>query len=385
MQRFWQLSSEAKTQKLRMFFAFVISFLVLIFLSKDLLISLLFYSCLILASQLFAVKFLRHTEVAFMRLFTFLLYFQSFFFFLALVATSKFVGRIDFMKDGIITENLSSNTGIILLISYLFGLFFSVFLPYFILFRKPNIEPIITYIFFFLAYSFASTCILVKLLISIFGFDFLAQILLGNTFTLIELIFLFNIGVTSLFVLFSQGIKLSFFYLFFQQFFFVIFSIIFFATFKGRMIYLSLLSFSLSFTLMFFCVSSLTLYLAKTGQKSIAGLFHKLPINTSLLIFAILSMAGLLPTIAVVEKFYLLKLIWQKNLWISGGIIALNFVTLLIFAGKLFYYFFAQSSAAEDEKNLVIAKDIDLDSNLMLTALVTALLMFAGLFVTKFI
>jgi formate hydrogenlyase subunit 3/multisubunit Na+/H+ antiporter MnhD subunit len=377
-QRFWQLNSEKRSQELRIFVGFVVAILTAIFLGKNLLLIFFFYSCLILGTQLFAVRFLRHTEVGFLRLFTFLLYFESFFFFLALVATSKFM-------EGSTIENLTREKGMILLFLYFFGLFFSVLVPYFIFFRKPNIEPIITYVFFFLAYSFGSICIFVKLLILVFGLDFSAKILAGNGFTLLEIIFFFNILVASILTVFSRGIKLSFFYLFFQQLFFVIFSIIFFATFKARMVYLGLISFSLSLTLIFFCVSNITLYLSKSSTKSLIGLFYQLPINTTLLIFSIASMAGLIPTIGAIEKFQLIKIIWQKHLWISASIIAINSTALTIFAGKMFYHFISRLDEDLSEENLICARNIDFDSSLVLTSLLTAIIILSGLFITKII
>ncbi len=377
-QRFWQLSSEKRSQELRILVSFIIAILTAILLCKNLLLILFFYSFLILGSQLFAVKFLRHTEVGFLRLFTFLLYFESFFFFLALVATSKFI-------KGSTIEDLTREQGVILFILYFFGLFFSVLMPYFIFFRKPNIEPIITYAFFFLAYSFGSICIFVKLLTLVFGFNFFAKILAGNAFTLMEVIFFFNILIASIFTVFSRGIKLSFFYLFFQQLFFVIFSIIFFATFKARMVYLGLISFSLSLTLIFFCVSNITLYLSKSSAKSLIGLFYQLPINTTLLILSITSMAGLIPTIGAIEKFQLIKIIWQKHLWISASIIAINSATLMIFAGKMFYYFVSRLNEDVSEENLIYARNIDFDSSLVLTSLLTAIMILSGLFITKII
>lgn len=380
-QRFWQLSSEEKPHQFRMFFTFIVAFLIMIFVSKNLMITLFFYSCLLLSAQLFVVRFLRHTEVGFLRLFTFLLYFESFFFFLALVATYKFTGGIDFAKGGVIKETLSYEKQVFLFILYFLGLFFSVLMPYFLFFRRPNIEPIITYIFFFIAYSFGSICIFLKLINAVFGVGVFAKIFAGFNFHFIELIFLFNVIATSALILISRGIKISFFYLFFQQFFILIFSTIFLAVYRGSEIYLSLISFSLSFTLVFFCISNLTLYLSKSGENDLAGLFYKLPINVILLIFAILSMSGVMPTIGAVDKFLLLKIIWQKHLGLSAAILFINLATLLIFAVKMLIYFFSRNE--EDEESLAIARDIDFDSSLILTALSISLLMFIGLFITK--
>ncbi|MBU6139959.1 MAG: hypothetical protein KGP29_00170 [Proteobacteria bacterium] len=384
-QRFWQINSEERSHQMRSFFSIIVATLTLICVSKNLMITLFFYSCLILATQLFVLRLLRYAEVGFLRFFNFLLYFESFFFFLAIVTTYKLLGRLDFLEGGIVSDNLGRDEEILLLIFYFFGLFFSAFLPYFLFFRKINFEPIATHLLFFLSYSLASLCIFIKVIDSIFGFDCFARIFAESDLGFIELIFLFNILAASLFLLFSKGIKLSFFYLFFQQFFFAIFAIFFFAIFNREIVYVSLISFSLSLTLIFFCVSNISTYLSKSGAKSLSGIFYKLPISATLLIFALVSLAGFFPAIGAVEKFFLIKAIWQKKMWISAVIVLVNSTTLLIFSLKILYHFFSNSEENVSEENAALARDIDFDSRLILTASVTALLMFAGLFVTKFI
>ena len=143
--KFFEVISDKNADYFKEFFVLIVSFLNLLILSKNLFTILFFYICLIVSSHFFGIKYFHKVENKLTKSFTFLLYFESFFFFLALVATSKF------MKGSTI-EDLTREQGVILFILYFFGLFFSVLMPYFIFFRKPNIEPIITYAFFFLAY-----------------------------------------------------------------------------------------------------------------------------------------------------------------------------------------------------------------------------------------
>ena len=96
-------------------------------------------------------------------------------------------------------------------------------------------------------------------------------------------------------------------------------------------------------------------------------------------------MAGLIPTIGAIEKFQLIKIIWQKHLWISASIIAINSATLMIFAGKMFYYFVSRLNEDVSEENLIYARNIDFDSSLVLTSLLTAIMILSGLFITKII
>jgi hypothetical protein len=103
-QRFLHLIQARNIQSLKIFFTLIIAFVNLIIISKNLLSILFFYNCLIILCHFFSIKFLHKTETKFSNFFTFLLYFESIFFFLAIVATYKFTGQIDFIEGGIISE-----------------------------------------------------------------------------------------------------------------------------------------------------------------------------------------------------------------------------------------------------------------------------------------
>ncbi|MBM3579444.1 MAG: hypothetical protein FJX34_01570 [Alphaproteobacteria bacterium] len=184
-------------------------------------------------------------------------------------------------------------------------------------------------------------------------------------------------------VLFTKDLRTSFRYLFLQQFFFTIFGICLFGNFDRSLIYLPVLAFSLAITLVFFCISNLSLYLMKSGQTSIRGLFHQMPASSSLLIFALASMAGFLPTIGATEKFFLIKLAWNHRLLIPAILVVSNSLLLLLFAGKMFFYFVSISKEKISEVDSILARDLDLDSNLIMTASATAVLMLVGVVVTK--
>jgi formate hydrogenlyase subunit 3/multisubunit Na+/H+ antiporter MnhD subunit len=390
------------TDNLQCFFMAIISFVGLIVVSKNLLSILFFYNCLIILSHFFALKFLHKKQTKFSYFFTFLLYLESIFLFLAIVATYKFTGQIDFAQGGIISDKLTNAQYSLLLTFYLAGLFFSIFSASHLLYRNINIEPIIIYALFFLSYAFSTLYIFLKLLEFVFGFEQFSNLILtisgGIIFNIIQFIFLVNIAAVSVFLVFSNGLKASFFYLFFQQFLFSLFAVFIFAVFDPSKIYPTLFSFSLSITLIFLVISNLVLYLKKSDQSWLGGVFYNLKITSILFIFAVANLIGIAPALGLIEKLALLKIISQKNLAIAGTIFGINFLSLIIFSWKNFYPIFLLPKETKLEKNSQqpskeiareIAKEIDSDSNLILTPLVVAIALFLGLILfpilTKFL
>ncbi len=371
--RFLRLEDGENPNEFKLFFALTIALINLILISQNLLTTLFFYNCLVLLCHFFAVKFLHKNETKFSYLFTFLLYLESMFFFLAIIATYKFIGRIDFVADGILPEKLNQAKYVTLLVLYLSGLFLSVALPSYLIHRNNNFDPLIVYALFFLAYAFSSLYIFVKILVFIFGINGFAAIILKIGFSYFEWIFLANLLLLGALLLLSKNLKSSFFYLFFHQFIFTLFAIFTFALYDGARVYLALFSFILSMTLVFLCLSNIILYVEKSQDKSLKGIFFDLKITTFLLIFAILNLIGIAPGIGALEKFYLLKILVTKKLFLASAIFAVNCVTLILLACRLFYLFFSQSDDKKSEQNVLWAKNIDFDSSLILTALVTAI------------
>lgn len=388
-QRFLHLIQARNIQSLKIFFTLIIAFVNLIIISKNLLSILFFYNCLIILCHFFSIKFLHKTETKFSNFFTFLLYFESIFFFLAIVATYKFTGQIDFTEGGVISDQIGVVKYRMLLILYLSGLFLSVIFPCYLLYRNINPDPLVLYSLFFLSYALSSLYILVKILIFTFGLESFSLMISKAGFAFFESVFLFNIAAVSVFLLFSKGLKSSFFYLFFQQFSVALFSIFLFATFNPDRIYLTLLSFPLSITLIFLCIANYVLYIHSAKNKSMLGLFYNLKITTILFIFAIANIIGIAPGVGAVEKFFLLKVIFEKKLFLSGIIFIINFVSLGIFSWKIFYPLFRKPSEPKPADDINLAKDIDYDSSLILTALIVAIAIFLSLvffpFLTDFL
>lgn len=383
--RFLRLEENADINRLKLFFAVSIALVNLVIIAQNLLTTLFCYNFLILSGHFFAVKFLHKKETRFSTIFTFLLYLESFFFFLATVATYKYAGRIDFMANGILPDNISQAKVFTLLILYFAGLFFStVLLPSCLINRDISFNPMIIYGLFFLSYAFSSLYILVKIVVFVFGLDVFTGAMSKMVLSCFEIIFLLNLVASAVLMLLSKNLKSAFFYLFFNQFIFALFSIFTFAIFDKSKIYLPLFSFLLSITLIFFCLSNLILFLEKSVDKNLKGLFYDLKITAFLLAFACLNLIGFAPSIGALEKLFLIK-IWLKEKSLLAAIIfIINSATMILFTCRLFYQMLSKDQIQRSEADLHLAKDIDFDSGLILTTLTTAIVVFSAVVLTNF-
>ena len=376
--RFLRIEESVYINQFKLFFAIAIALVNLILISQNLLTTLFFYNCLVLLCHFFAIKFLHKKETKFSYIFTFLLYLESVLFFLAIVATYKFSGRIDFFENGVLSDYIGQTKLVILLALYLGGLFLSMALPSYLMHRKVHLNPLIIYALFFVSYAFSSLYIFVKILVFIIGTDYFSQTMLKIGFKYFEFIFFVNLLISGFLLLISNNLKSSFFYLFFNQFIFALFAIFSFAIFDQTRIYLSLFSFLLSITLVFLCLSNMILYLEKAQNKSIKGMFYELKITSILLFFSLLNLIGVVPSIGVLEKFFLLKILLKKKLLLGGLIFLTNTTILILFTCRMAFFLLSQGEP-KSEADAMLAKAIDFDSSLILTAIITSIVIFMAI------
>lgn len=368
--RFLALVKDNNLNEFATFLGLIIAVVNFIIISKSLLTIIFFYNILLFSCHFFAVRFLYKTDHKLNLIFTFLLYLEAVFLFFAAVVSHKFSGQIEFSSTVMIIENLSEVKQIFMLSLYLCSLFLLVLTPSYLLYRHINLSSPVVYAIFFLGISFSSIYVFIKLLIYVFGFKLFSQI----NFSFLESILLINLLISAFLLVFWENLKSAFFYLLFNQTIFAIFSIYIFATFDKSKIYLPLISFSLGITLVFICISNFILYLSKAEDKSLVGLFYELRVSSVLLIFGILNLAGLAPALGMFEKFFIIKTLFQKELLFSGCIFVVNLVTLVAFAGRLVYSLLSRVEKKRSDQDLQLAKSIDYDSSLILTALVMVII-----------
>lgn len=355
---------KAKTQEIddnfRLKTISIFALLNFVITSHNIITILFFFNFLILINYFFAKEFLFKESIKLANFVKIILYLQSFLFLIAVI-----------FSDKITNNNLIPNhfAGLIL---YFFALFFIFIIGFYVVFlaiKKSDIFAI--FLFFGFGIFWAGLIIFTKILKNNFSSDLLLKLFYQPIFGY----FIFFIAIISAILLFfivlAKDLKAAFFYLLNQQFLVAFFAVILFAAFNYEKIYLPLLSIILQITLVFVVFANFIFYLEKLElTNKINGLFYSAKVSSSFLILSLVSLMAVFPTIATYEKFFIAKIIFQKELFLAAIIFIINFVTIVIFTCKLVYLLFFK-----DEK-LLKSENFDLsnyDLNFNLSALVVLL------------
>lgn len=374
---FLKIEENKNSYEIKLFATFVFFAVVLNILAKNLITILFSYHLLLFFCYIFSSKFaflIKEKETIKLKLFGFLLYFLAIFFFFAVILTYKFGTEIGvFSIAEVIAEINMAKQFAIFSLYFLSLLSLSIF-PLFLLYSKFSENSLTNYLLFFVALAFVPLYIFIKIISVVFGFDSFAKLILELGFSYFEMMFLIIIFASSILLILSKNLKSSFFYIIFNQFAATSLILMAFAIFDNTKILLPLISFTLSITLIFLCLSNFILYLSKAEFKSIKNLFYELKITSFLLIFGFLNMLGIIPSIGMMQNFFLIKMIFTQKLSFFGIIFIVNFILMISFSFKMIYLLLTKVENSKSSSDLELMKTIDYDSGLILTSLVVALI-----------
>ena len=246
---------------------------------------------------------------------------------------------MDFDGLPLALNDLSGSKFLLLATLYFASTFLLILAPCYLFYQKIKLNSIFIFTIFFLLYAVSNCYILFKILLDVFGVFTFSFKSLRNYFIFFEGFMLFNITISSLFLLFSNNFKSSFFYFFFQQLSFALFSTLLFLIYKIEKIFLPFLSFALSFTILVFCISNIALYLENISQKKSDTFFSNTKATIILLFFTLLAIAKILPSVSLAEGFLIIKVIISEGLTLSAIICFISFSSVVIFAVKMIYLF----------------------------------------------
>jgi len=376
--RYFVLNKNNNSENLKIAFIFIVFFLHLIIISKDLLSLLLFYSLTIIFSYIFSSKYLFKTETKFSLFFNFLIYLELFFLFLAIVLTYKFAGSLYLDQSKI---SLINNKYVLLLFLLFFaGVFLPILIPLYLYFHEAKLNPFVVYIFYCIAFAFISAVIFIKILKNIFGMHLLYDMNQSiNFISYLNIIIIFNLLVISVFAIRADNIKSLFFYIFFHQFLMMIFSINFFSIYDITKLYVPLFSFLFTMTTLFFTFNNISLYYDHHNSSSNQGLFQIMPINHTFLIFAFSAIIGIMPSYGMVDKFFVLKNIIKEENFNSFIIILINFFSIIIIYFKNFKLIFTKINTEKTKQNNDFAEHLESDSSLSVTNFISVIILFSGI------
>lgn len=358
------------------FFLFLISLLCFLFCSQSLITSLLFYQMLLFISHYMLKKHCPSYQEKNIGAFDLLMYFQIFLLFLAIVFLYQQNQNLLFLDNEIIASNLNENYLVILLL-LLLGLFLIIILPSFLLLQKLNLDVFWLFLWLFFGYSLPSLFIFSKILNYFFGWQgllFLLKNLSLNWFIAIFSLYFLTINV----VLNTVKNLQSWFLLFFwQQLNLLIFSILFHNLVNLSYIYLSITGFILLFLILFFSINNIKIYHQYHNLNNYQGLFYKMPITSSLFLFSIATAIGIVPSIIMIDKIFLIKTLINQKLFFALIIIVINTVSLgysVIKFSKIFFINLQELKHFTAHK-----KTLDFDLYLVLIPLMIAIVLVLGI------
>lgn len=392
--KYFKISFAKNSVNIREFFVLIISLVNFLILSKNLFTILFFYIYLIISSHFFSIKHFNIDENKFTKFFTFILYLESFLVFLSTILTFRITENIDFVSKIIIPDNYHEIYHFIIFLLFFFGLFLLMLTPFYLLFKNIKFNSLTLLIILLLSYALPSIFMFLKIIYYIFGIKGFGILVKKFSLKLFEVIILVNLLISSYKYLREKDLKSGLFYLFISQFGVMILSILIHLNNKFNYTFLCVLAFILNFMLIFFTSANFELFLNKIHfknlNKNFVGIFYKMPINSSIFLFAIMSLLGLTPSLSGLDKFLLITFLLKNPSSLSLWIFVINFIFLTIFIVKESRIFFSKNSIfdeGEDNKIIArydeVAKVIDNDSNLILTILVVAICSVVSLFFNK--
>jgi len=364
LDKFFLLANVKKPNEIVIYLITVFACINLVFLSANFLTTIIFYYFLIAIAHFFIVKFLYKSSDKSSKFLTAIFYLQAAIFFIVVVANIKFSSNSNlFVNSSILKDRF-------ILLFFLLSLFFLTIIPCYIFLGKINLNPLFIYIFFFLIYALPGLYIVIRLFLFVFDVDILAKVFSKTAFSFFELLFLINISIQTVLLMFNKSIKANFFYILLLNLTNTIFATVLLATYNPKVIIIPTISFALNMSL--FLLLILNIFLFSKNQKdqdSLSGLFHYIKITVLLVVFVVAAMLGLAPSISMVEKFYIFKYVIGNKLYIYLLGLIIYCMAIFTFIYRYILEFFSKDKIklenVHDDEDLSV--DIDYDSNLILT------------------
>ncbi len=367
-------SNDKRFFNFQIFSISLILLITLVIFSKNLVSLILFYQLLVILLYFFNNYFSSHKEFAASNNFSLISLIGSFFMLIAIFATYKIAGNIEFTNNGIL-NNVSSKKQLALLLIFIMAICPIALFPVYLFYKKLYIlnSPMII-ISFIISYGLVSLIILLKIILNIFGFsEFIKNIHQFNFSYILNFIVGINLLFSGIFMVLQNNIKKIMLHLLFNQLIFAIFLFLILHQAINQFI-ITVIAFILSQSLIFLSLGNINLYLMKAKEKTLAGIFYKLKYNTILLIFAFGSIVGAVPAIGMVEKWIFIQNYLINEFDFNLLIIFTNIILILISVIRIISPLFAKDKNINEEDN-ALALRIDRDLSLISPSIIIASLM----------
>ncbi len=378
--QFFLKNGDQKIGQFRILFLIIITTLTSLVLSQNLLSALLCYQFLVVILCFFSAQFIPKISQKSAKNFSLFVLSSAIFLPLAAVLTFKITGNLNFVEGGVMAGQVHLWQYSLLFCFYAISLALVAFVPVYLLFGNlyylspPAIIAILP------SFALGILLLLFKVIFYIFGHKlFLSFANNIDYHHLLTIILTLNLLFSGLLAIFSKNLKQILIFLFFNQLIFVIIEFFNFGL-SARQMQIGIISFILSQVLIFLTIGNINLYLKESRERTLNGIFYQLKITVLVLIFALLNLSGLAPSIGILEKFWLVKAVIADKSLTNGLIIMLNLALYLACVIKIVYPMIEISTQDKNPESYEIAKDIESNLSLILPILTIVAILFVLVF-----
>ena len=242
--------------------------------------------------------------------------------FIAIVWTWTLAGTLDFTEGGILRDKASAGTVGVLLALYVFGIGKAAVMPLHRWLPAAMVAPTpVSALLHAVAVVKAGVFTVLKVIVYIFGFDFLAQAASGDWLLYVSG---FTIVAASVVALRSDNLKRRLAYSTISQVSYVIMAAAILTPLSAMGAALHITTHAFGKITLFFCAGSILVASHKTLVSELDGIGRRMPWTMAAFAVGAFSMIGIPPTVGFVSKWYILRAAMEAEQTFATAVIVLS-------------------------------------------------------------
>ncbi|MDR0484442.1 MAG: monovalent cation/H+ antiporter subunit D family protein [Alphaproteobacteria bacterium] len=339
------------------FFSLSICFTLGIAFSSNLLTTFLFYEALTLATFPLVAHNINDENRSNVKVYLGVLIITSLILFLpAIIGTLVYLGSIDYTLGGLFIQQESTNIYVVLslLLLFIFGIAKAGVMPVHKWLPAAMVAPTpVSALLHAVAVVKSGVFILIKIVVYIFGIDYL-NVILQKLFAInwILVIPCITIILASLIALSQDNLKKMLAYSTVSQLSYIVLGVLLLTNAGIISSITNILAHAVAKITLFFAAGAIYVIAHKTKISELSGIGRKMPITMTAFSIAALSMIGFPLTGGFIAKWFLLKGIWESSQhWVLFVIIISTVLNALYFLPIIFKAFFEKYHEDEDDNH----------------------------------
>ncbi|MDP6572567.1 MAG: monovalent cation/H+ antiporter subunit D family protein [Rhodospirillales bacterium] len=265
--------------------------------------------------------------------------------FIAVIWTWTLAGTLDFTEGGILRDKASPAVVGVLLALYVFGIGKAAVMPFHRWLPAAMVAPTpVSALLHAVAVVKAGVFTVLKVIVYIFGFDFLAQVASGNWLLYVSG---FTIVAASVVALRSDNLKRRLAYSTVSQLSYVIMAAAILTPLSAMGAALHIATHAFGKITLFFCAGSILVASHKTLVSELDGIGRRMPWTMAAFAIGAFSMIGIPPTVGFVSKWYILRAAMEAEQTFAAAVIVLSTLLNAGYFLPIVYAAFFRAAPAE--------------------------------------